>query len=114
VKYLVVTIKKEEADLGPDAEPIRDYWRTDLVDAEVVEAVPCEDLAAVSRALAAVPVRGASTTEDVVVEWNVMELVKGKYVRRAVTFHKGGKTVKEITWWPSPRSSRPSRRRSAP
>jgi hypothetical protein len=67
------------------------------VDAEAVEAVPCEDLTAVGRALAAVPMRTASTTEDVVVDWNVMELVKGKYVRRAVTFHKDSKTIKEIT-----------------
>lgn len=97
MKYLVITVKKAEADLGPEAQPIRDYWRTDLVDAEAVTAYPCEDLEQLSRAIASVPVRCADTVDDTVVDWNVMELVRGKYVRRAVTFAKDGKTVKSVT-----------------
>lgn len=97
MKFLVIYLKKTEADLGPDAQPARDYWRTDLVDAEVTDAIPCEDLAAVSAALAACPVRSAEPGDDTVIDWTVMELVKGKYVRRSVTFKRGGKIVKSVS-----------------
>ncbi len=62
----------------------------EMMSTKVAELVPCEDTLSIQAAIARVRRRQDQ-------DWNLFELVDGKYLSRAITFNSDGATVRGLS-----------------